>query len=218
MLENVKKKHILRALKEIDRGGIPPEHKTKKYRYFLEHKGKRYPNKYVSLLANKFAGGSISRTKEFGSRKSRKYLEINGFKILDEKLNAENKIAQEDDESAFPEGAERYRSHRTRERDTKIVKRAKAKRKKETGKLVCDVCSMNFEEMYGSLGEGFIEAHHTVPVRELDGLRNTKLSEIALVCSNCHRMLHRGKKLKSIEQTRRTVRNNLQNSHSKKKR
>lgn len=44
---------------------------------------------------------------------------------------------------------------------------------------------------YGEVGKDFIECHHTVPVSELTEGMKTKLSDMALVCSNCHRMLHR---------------------------
>lgn len=97
----------------------------------------------------------------------------------------------EDDESNFPEGAEAYRVHRSRERDPKLAGRAKQKRFNETGSLKCDVCSFDFVEEFGPLGAGYIEAHHTTPVVQLAGSRRTKLSELVLVCSNCHRMLHR---------------------------
>jgi len=42
-----------------------------------------------------------------------------------------------------------------------------------------------------ALGRGFIQAHHTIPVSELRKESKTKVRDIALVCSNCHRMLHR---------------------------
>lgn len=106
----------------------------------------------------------------------------------------------EDDESAFPEGAESYALHRARERDRQIVKRAKMTRIAEVGKLECDVCGFDYSAAYGSHGEGYIEAHHTVPVSSLDGKSKTKISDLALVCANCHRMLHRGPDLLSIEQ------------------
>ena len=41
------------------------------------------------------------------------------------------------------------------------------------------------------LGEGFIECHHVTPVSELRAGTRTRLSDLAVVCSNCHRMLHR---------------------------
>ncbi len=36
---------------------------------------------------------------------------------------------------------------------------------------------------------GFIVCHHTVPVSTMEPGRKTKLSELALVCANCHRMI-----------------------------
>lgn len=111
-------------------------------------------------------------------------------------------VVDEDDESAFPEGRESFQTHRYLERDGKIPSKAKAKRLAETGKLECEVCKMDFHCFYGKFGYGFIEAHHTVPVSMLNGVMNTKVSDLALVCSNCHRMLHRGQKLLSIEELR----------------
>jgi len=122
--------------------------------------------------------------------------------IEEEEQLLENEIVIEDDESAFPEGKEKYKQHRYRERDGKIVKRAKAQRLAMTGKLECDVCLLDFARRYGERGKGFIEAHHKLPVSQLDGKKRTKLEDLALVCSNCHRMLHRGQPLLSVEQLR----------------
>ncbi len=68
---------------------------------------------------------------------------------------------------------------------------AKAKFLLKDGKFVCQACGFDFEEFYGDVGQGFIEAHHTIPVSELRPGSKTKAGDIALVCSNCHRMLHR---------------------------
>lgn len=106
-------------------------------------------------------------------------------------------IQDESDESSFAEGKIRYAMHRKLERDGALASRAKASRLKQTGKLVCEVCSFNFSEVYGSLGSGFIEAHHTSPVSTLDGESKTKIESLAMVCSNCHRMLHRSNPLLS---------------------
>ena len=115
---------------------------------------------------------------------------------------AEPIIANEDDESAFPEGRERYGKHRYLERDGSIPRKAKAKRLADTGSLRCDVCGFDFVKTYGAAGIGFIEAHHTKLVSALAGSEKTKISDLALVCSNCHRMLHRGKQLLTVEQLR----------------
>jgi hypothetical protein len=100
-------------------------------------------------------------------------------------------VINEDEESTFPEGAESYKLHKKRERDPKIVLQAKAKRLRETQKLECEVCSTDFHLVYGKLGLGFIEAHHKVPVAQLDGKTPTTVDDLAMVCSNYHRMLHR---------------------------
>ncbi len=108
----------------------------------------------------------------------------------DELVPAE-KIQHDNDESAFAEGMAKYEMHRRLERDVGLSNRAKANRFKTTGKLQCEVCDFDFTESYGSLGEGYIEAHHTKPLSQLDGTEKTKLESLAMVCSNCHRMLHR---------------------------
>jgi predicted HNH restriction endonuclease len=96
--------------------------------------------------------------------------------------------------------------HRARERDSRSAKKAKAKRLAESGELSCDVCGFEFARAYGKLGSGFIEAHHTVPVATLNGKSKTKVSDLALVCSNCHRMLHRQKGVMSISALRALLR------------
>lgn len=100
-------------------------------------------------------------------------------------------VLNDDEESTFPEGAESYQPHKKRERDPKIVLQAKAKRLREARKLECEVCLTDFHLVYGELGHGFIEAHHKIPVAQLDGKTPTKIDDLAMVCSNCHRMLHR---------------------------
>jgi HNH endonuclease len=107
-------------------------------------------------------------------------------------------VMPEDDESRYPEGTASYVQHRKLERDGSLAKRAKRSRLVTTGRLSCDVCAFEFRRAYGAIGESFIEAHHTVPVSELAGIERTKMSNLALVCSNCHRMLHSGQHLLSV--------------------
>jgi 5-methylcytosine-specific restriction protein A len=97
----------------------------------------------------------------------------------------------EPDEEAFPEGRVLYLLHRTRERNPAVIEAAKAIALAKDGRLACRVCTFCFAARYGQLGEGFIEGHHTRPVSEMAAGAVTKPVDIALVCSNCHRMLHR---------------------------
>ncbi len=57
----------------------------------------------------------------------------------------------------------------------------------------CQVCGMSFAERYGDLGEGYIEVHHLKPVSDYEGeVVVDPKTDMAVVCPNCHRMLHRG--------------------------
>jgi 5-methylcytosine-specific restriction protein A len=89
-----------------------------------------------------------------------------------------------------PEGALVTRLHRYRERSRKITKDKKKHFLNLHGSLYCEGCGFDFAKAYGERGFGFIECHHTVPVSTMEPGRKTKLSELALVCSNCHRMIH----------------------------
>lgn len=112
------------------------------------------------------------------------------FKSL-RSLGSRAALPEEDDEIGFPEGREYYLQHRARERNPNVVRAAKAKFLQDHGRYVCQCCRFNFEDVYGKIGRGFIEAHHITPVRDLQPGSMTKVADIALVCSNCHRMLHR---------------------------
>jgi 5-methylcytosine-specific restriction endonuclease McrA len=54
----------------------------------------------------------------------------------------------------------------------------------------CEACGFEFERVYGERGRGFIECHHLIPVSELDPATPTRLEDLALLCANCHRMVH----------------------------
>ena len=98
----------------------------------------------------------------------------------------------EEDELAFPEGRESYKLHRSKERNPRVVELAKSNRAKSDPLLHCDICGFSFADAYGKkLGKGFIEAHHTKPLSEVKAEVETRVDDIALVCSNCHKMLHR---------------------------
>ncbi len=102
-----------------------------------------------------------------------------------------SKPAEDQDELEFTEGRVAFRLHRSRERSAALVRRKKGAVLAKTGNLKCEVCRFDFHETYGDLGEGFIECHPIHPVSELKADTKIKLSDLVVVCSNCHRMLHR---------------------------
>ncbi|QJY35195.1 hypothetical protein HOO69_00630 [Vibrio europaeus] len=101
------------------------------------------------------------------------------------------------------EGKPILRLHKSRERSAKVVKQKKQHVIKETGKLACEVCSMDFKAVYGELGEGFAECHHKNPLSLREENKQTKLCDLAIVCSNCHRMLHRKRPWLKVETLKR---------------
>ena len=57
----------------------------------------------------------------------------------------------------------------------------------------CQACGFRFGDFYGPLGADYIEAHHLVPRSELRGqiVSLDPGSDFAVLCSNCHSMIHR---------------------------
>ena len=89
------------------------------------------------------------------------------------------------------EGRILTRIHIVRERNYRLIKAKKESVLKETGKLECETCGFNFEEKYGGeRGRGFIECHHNKPLHSLKPNSKTRLEDLSLLCSNCHRMIH----------------------------
>jgi 5-methylcytosine-specific restriction protein A len=98
---------------------------------------------------------------------------------------------EEDDElEEAEEGRILTRIHRSRERSRELVEKKKAAALKLRGRLRCEACSFDFKAVYGPRGERFIEAHHIKPVHTLLPDSKTRLEDLALLCSNCHRMVH----------------------------
>lgn len=89
------------------------------------------------------------------------------------------------------EGMRRLRTHLEIERRWQVVRQAKQVWTQIDPLLRCEVCRFSFASRYGTCGEGFIEAHHRTPLAQLDGPTVTRVTDLAPVCSNCHRMLHR---------------------------
>lgn len=106
---------------------------------------------------------------------------------------------QDEHTNEIVEGKSVLATHKRYERNSSLIKKIKAKRLEDDPLLQCEVCGFSFMETYGEIGKGFIEAHHLNPLSERDGEQVTNRKEIALVCSNCHNMLHRGKSVMSIE-------------------
>ena len=104
-------------------------------------------------------------------------------------------VAAEAELSGF-EGEEKIRwfvKHRKREQRLRSQKIRHVLKHK--GNLKCEVvkCCFDFEDTYGEIGRGFAHVHHLTSLSSLakQGER-INLSDLAIVCANCHAMIHRG--------------------------
>ncbi|WJY52552.1 HNH endonuclease [Streptomyces chengbuensis] len=97
---------------------------------------------------------------------------------------------EEEDDHSAPEGRLLIRRHKSRERDKGLRRKKIDAALRQGRQLTCEACGFDFEATYGPRGAGYIECHHVVPLHEA-GEGRTKLSDLALICANCHRMIHR---------------------------
>lgn len=105
------------------------------------------------------------------------------------------------------EGNPRLVAHLRRERNASLVKAKKKATLKTTGKLRCEVCKFDFSEVYGEYGEDFCEVHHLKQLSKADGVVKTELQDLAVVCSNCHRIIHRTEPMLGIAELSKIIRN-----------
>ena len=100
----------------------------------------------------------------------------------------------------------KYAFHRKIERN-----RTAARQAKKFHGIRCQACDLDFAERYGAIGKGFIEAHHLRPIATLEeGVAVTYdiAADFAVLCSNCHRMIHRSADPSDVA----SFRNNIQSN------
>ena len=198
-------KCVLAAIEEFEE--IGREEFLSKYgfnharEYFIEYKGTRYDCKPILVAAyyHQFKPDLLVATNKNEFEKHLKELKkgTGGVALKIEQLLTDMEFKVVDDGwkppllGGFPEGKKDERVHKTRERRPEVIISAKNSFLEKHGKLYCIVCGFDFEKVYGKRGQGYIEAHHTIPVSEMEEGHETRPEDIALVCANCHRILHR---------------------------
>ncbi|MBX2861122.1 MAG: DUF3578 domain-containing protein [Vampirovibrio sp.] len=110
------------------------------------------------------------------------YLELTykgGISLVGESFEDEFNISEQ----------RRYILHKKIERNPHIALRVK-----KVHGYVCQACKFDFTAFYGELGKEYIEAHHLQPLAELPENKPVSMNlkeDFAVLCANCHRMLHR---------------------------
>ncbi len=200
--KTIKREHILKAIEQVDEEGYDKKNESTKYD--ILYNGRRYPPKITISLAHIFVSGSPHPVDEFsGGAESNNFLKGLGFSIVDKDgVVSGISIQTEDDEVVYTEGKEKYRTHKSYERNPQLSVRKKQQVLNDQGHLSCEVCGFDFHKIYGEQGYGFIECHHNKPVSEMSGEGDVLLEDLSLLCSNCHRMIHRTKPLMTVEDLR----------------
>jgi predicted HNH restriction endonuclease len=111
------------------------------------------------------------------------------------KPNSIPSLVGDADDYEANEWRSRLHTRLERERDNRLVRLKKEKVLRETGKLACECCGFDFCVQYGELASGFAECHHRRHVSKLRKGEKTTRPSLAVVCANCHRVLHRNEGL-----------------------
>jgi 5-methylcytosine-specific restriction enzyme A len=129
----------------------------------------------------------------------RRFIDLYFVLVSREAQLFERADAEEDEANIGEEDLRRLREHKRIERNRKLAHRAKLAQG-----YVCKACGFDFESKYGGIGREFIEAHHLTPLSELKGQRLTldPKKDFTVLCSNCHRMIHRTALVNNVEEFR----------------
>ena len=99
------------------------------------------------------------------------------------------------------EGQRKLILHLTRERDRALVKLKKA-----AGSRSCEACGFSFRRTYGRMAASYCEVHHLVPLSDLSETTEMHLDDLAILCANCHRVVHLRNPPYTLEEVREMLR------------
>jgi len=85
-------------------------------------------------------------------------------------------------EHHYEEGGKKYVTHLMAERSSAVVSAVKA-----SVDWICEICKIDFEDLYAF---PYIEAHHKTAISTYSSSQQVKLSDLALLCPNCHAAVH----------------------------
>lgn len=102
-----------------------------------------------------------------------------------------------DIEAEAIEGRPKLVTHLRKERNPKLVRDKKAKFLQEHGVLFCEAC-WGRHKSYGKLTGDIFEVHHRNPLSESTDPVKTRLKDLAVLCPNCHRAIHRTDPMLSV--------------------
>ena len=121
-------------------------------------------------------------------------------------IEALSKTPVEAEDIVGKEGRLLTRLHVYKERDRRFVRRVRKYYTNQSGgQLVCEACGGVPIEVYGPAGESCMEAHHKVPIEQLQPDSVTVVSDMAMICASCHRVVHSQKPCLTIDEVNKLV-------------
>jgi len=152
-------------------------------------------------------GGKTTRrvVELFSTEPSRMHEEAAAFRQAISDPSPVPELAGAESVTTADEGRVFERRHLSRERDPRIRREKIAQSRRDTGSVACEACAFDFEATYGERGRDFAECHHRVPLH-VSGPARTVLDDLALLCSNCHRMIHRHQPWLGVDELQELIR------------
>lgn len=167
------------------------------YESFIEFNTKH--DMYLGIMRIQFEGTDRACvTQVFWKDKGSKSYKVCSTTVGYEESN-ESALRQDIDLLELSEGRKKLVTHLKRERSAKLVAAKKEAVLAAGLKLACEACTFTFEDKYGELGKNYCEVHHRKPLAA-GHTRQTNLNDLAILCSNCHRMIHRTDPMLSVEE------------------
>jgi 5-methylcytosine-specific restriction endonuclease McrA len=102
---------------------------------------------------------------------------------------------------AATEGRRRLVLHLQRERNQTVVRN----KKKQAASFDCEVCGFSFGRDYGSAASDYCEVHHLLPLSEVEHTTRTRMEDLAILCANCHRVVHLRNPPYTLDEVRRML-------------
>lgn len=193
--DQVSADHIWRAVERLAAGEANHSFGESTDYDVVADNGERIPPKAVFGLAASAALGFDVRPRHFrGGVGTRCFRAISdaGYRIVPKGERVQpDRQPPDPEERSWIEGNRNLVPHLRRERGAGVSRAKKRAFKREHGRLYCENCNLDPEEVYGpGRGEACIEVHHIVPLGADEGLRTTRLEDLVCVCANCHRTIH----------------------------
>lgn len=104
-----------------------------------------------------------------------------------------------DVELSAVEGDPRMFFHLRRERDPALARAKREAAEAADGCLRCEACGFVTTATFAGLSGEVCEVHHRLPLATATESVETCLEDLAVLCANCHRAIHRTHPLMSVE-------------------